>query len=385
MRRFLALACFSLLSVHAEEHLVVPFFNLSKSPNLDWIGVSIAEALGAALAGARLEVTSRGDRAEAFRRLGLRPAVPLTKASIVKLGQTAGAARVVFGQFEVLAAQPETPARSGSLRITARVIDLQHVRQGPEFSQIGALQDLATLETHLAWQTLQQVAPAASPSQAEYLRLHPAAKVEAIESYMRGLLAAPEQQHRFFTEAARLDPAYVPPQFELGKMQWEKKSYSVAAGWLEKVPPAYARALEAGFLLSLCRYHAGDYAGALAALEPVARAVSSHEVINNLGAMQSRLGRPEALASFRRALEGDALDPDYHFNLGYALWRQGDFDQAADRFRAVLDRKPDDAEAILFLGRSLKRSGPRAGDPRSEGLERLKESYEEGVFRRVAR
>jgi hypothetical protein len=36
-----------------------------------------------------------------------------------------------------------------------------------------------------------------------------------------------------------------------------------------------------------------------------------------------------------------------------------------------------------MLGRCLKKSGPRPGDPRSEGLERLKYNYEERAYRQL--
>ncbi len=63
---------------------------------------------------------------------------------------------------------------------------------------------------------------------------------------------------------------------------------------------------------------------------------------NDLAAAESRRNLPQAVDDFRKALEGDSNDPVYHFNLGYALWKKGDFSAAADRFRAVLDREPDD-------------------------------------------
>ena len=52
----------------------------------------------------------------------------------------------------------------------------------------------------------------------------------------------------------------------------------------------------------------------------------------------------------------------------------------AERFRAVLDRQPDDQSATLLLGMCLKRQGPRAGDSRLEALERLKTNYEERAY-----
>ena len=79
-------------------------------------------------------------------------------------------------------------------------------------------------------------------------------------------------------------------------------------------------------------------------------------------------------------LDGDDSDPDYHFNVGYALWKNRSFDVAAERFRSVLDRVPTDRESITMLGRCLKKEGPRPGDARTEGLERIKKDYEESAF-----
>ena len=68
------------------------------------------------------------------------------------------------------------------------------------------------------------------------------------------------------------------------------------------------------------------------------------------------------------------------FNVGYALWRMGDYKAAAESFRAVLTSDPRDAQAALLLARCEKQSGPSAADPRTQGLERLKTNYEESAY-----
>jgi cytochrome c-type biogenesis protein CcmH/NrfG len=90
-----------------------------------------------------------------------------------------------------------------------------------------------------------------------------------------------------------------------------------------------------------------------------------------------------AAASFRKALEGDDADPDYHFNLGVALWRSGLYSEAADSFRAVLARNSADSEATTLLGRSLKKEAPRPGETNPDGKLRLKTNYEESAFRQL--
>jgi Flp pilus assembly protein TadD len=116
------------------------------------------------------------------------------------------------------------------------------------------------------------------------------------------------------------------------------------------------------------------------AFRTVVKNVPLNEVWNNLGAAQSRRNDPDALASFEKAVEGDPADPDYQFNAGYALLRRGENEKAAERFRAVLDRRPDDAEATAMLGRSLRKTPARSAPAPSEGVERLKETYEESAW-----
>jgi tetratricopeptide (TPR) repeat protein len=401
---FLVLGLLSWTSsvARAETVLVLPFFNQSSAENIDWIGESIAETIRESLASQNVLVLSREDRLEAYRRLSIRPDAILTHASVIKLSETLDASRVIYGDYRIASRSESGPAPDSatpgsttgdpapavsphaSLRIAARILDLKHTRQGPEFEEIGALEDLASLETHLAWRCLQSLAPAAAPSEQEFRRIRPPVRLDAVESYIRGLLAtSPEQKHRLFTHAIRLDERFSEPYFQLGKMAWAKNDYAVAAGWLEKVSRADSHYFEANFLLGLCRYHTGDFASAQKSFEIVAGPLPLNEVLNDLGAAQSRLHSPAALDNFRRAIEGDSADPDYHFNAGYALWKRGDFSGAAESFRALLDRSPDDSEAVLFLGRCLKKEGPRPGDPKSNGRERLKINFEETAYRQL--
>ncbi|MEN6535007.1 MAG: tetratricopeptide repeat protein, partial [Bryobacteraceae bacterium] len=81
--------------------------------------------------------------------------------------------------------------------------------------------------------------------------------------------------------------------------------------------------------------------------------------------------------------DGDTSDPCYLFNLGYVLWKQEDFEEAADEFRAVLEEDPDDAEAKTMLTRCEKKEGPRPAETRMELRERLKENFDELVWPQV--
>jgi len=358
--------------VHAQTVLVLPFSNLSESQNLDWIGESIAETIRESLTAEGVQALDREIRQEAYHRLSLRPSARLTKASVIRLGEVADADHVVFGSFE---AQPKA-----ALTITASVLDLRQMKPGPEAKVTGELEDLGELQVQLAWQILaRMVAPGMAPSEEQFRQRRKLVRLDAMENYIRGLAATDaDQKHRFFTQAARLDPEFSQPCYQLGRLRLENRDYRVAAGWFGRVKASDPRFREATFFLGLSRYHLGDYREALTAFQAVLQDVPVPAVWNNVGAAQSRLNLPEAaLESFERALEAEPDDPVYNFNVGYALWRLGEYEEAAEIFRAVLDRTPEDSVATTMLGRCLKKTGPREADTRVESLERLKPNIEE--------
>lgn len=369
--------------IRAETIAVIPFFNLSGSQSLDWIGESLAENIRESLASKGLLVIERDSREEVFRSLSIRRYAQLTKASVLKIGESLEADKLVYGAFESSAPAQENSSSHRTLDITVHVLDRVRLTVGPSFQEKGALEDLAALQERLAWQTLRYLDPGATPAEEEFRKERKPVRLDAMENYIRGLLAQTmDQKHRFFTQAARLDETFSQPRFQLGKLHWRKRDYRVAAGWLEKVTPDDAHFREATFLLGLCRYYMGDYQDAAESFEGLAESVPLDEVWNNLGAAQSRLNVPDALASFRRALDGDPDDPVYAFNVGYSLWRRGQYAEAAERFRAVLDRNPTDPVAMTMLGRCLKKSGPGRLEARVEALERLKHTYREMAYRR---
>lgn len=366
----------------AENTLVLPFFNLSGDANLDWIGESLSETVREALASEGVIALTREDRQEAYRRLSLRPQTQLTRATVLRVGEFLDADQVIYGQFTFTPPEGEQPRVKGTIRISARIVDLKKARRGPEYNEIGALEDLAQLQMHLAWQTMHYVTKKTAVTEEEFRSKRPAIRVEAIESHVRGLLATTQEQRlKLFTQAVRLDPRYSQASFELGHLYWERKNYRMAADQLKKVDPWDVRYREANFLLGLCRYQLGEFAAAEEAFRTVVESVPLNEVWNNLAAAQSRQNLPSAAANFLKALEGDPGDPDYQFNVGYALFRKGDFEGAAERFRAVLERNPNDAEATMMLGRALRKNGGQKPiTARSEGIERLKLNYEESAW-----
>ena len=390
MRSFVWLTASLLLAVPlasaADTIAVLPLFNGDEhnAPNLDWIGESVSETIDEALSTSGLLVLPREDREEVYRRLSLRTGVVLTKASVLKIGETLDAGQVVYGELHVDGAESGATTLKSNIHLAVRIIDLKKFQQGAEFAQTGSLENLSQMETKLAWMVLRQLAPESAPSEEAFFHDRAPVRVDAMESYVRGLMATSEDQKlKLFTQAARLDERFSQPNFQMGRWLFGKKDYKTAGQWLSKVSKGDSHFLEAAFLRGICKYHEGDFDGAVDQFKMVSNEIPLNEVYNNLGAALSRKNDPGAADNFKKALDGDEGDPDYWFNLGYSLWKSGRFELAATHFRAVLDRSPGDQEATIMLGRCIKKEGPRAGDPRSDGRERIKTAFEDSAYRQL--
>src|ERR1700730_9183465 len=191
MQRVLALTlvvCALTIAAKADTYVVLPFFNVSKNTNLDWIGESLSESIHEALAFQGLVTLDREERVEVYHRLSIRPYTMLTRASVMKIAETLDAEHVIYGQFDLKPAalldkaaskyvssgsvSKGLPVSRGSLQITAHMLDLKRVREGPEFAEVGSLEDLAVLQRHLSWQSLQFVLAKSERTDADVTRQH---------------------------------------------------------------------------------------------------------------------------------------------------------------------------------------------------------------------
>lgn len=69
-------------------------------------------------------------------------------------------------------------------------------------------------------------------------------------------------------------------------------------------------------------------------------------------AMDEMQDQGGAIEQFRAAVKADPKVPNVHFGLGYLLWTQNQFDEAAKEFKAELDNVPENAQALAFLADS---------------------------------
>jgi len=374
------LACFPLRAAAADALLVLPFSNLTGNSRLDWIGDSISEILVEYLAAEGVAVVSPELRDQAMQEMGLRRYAPMARATALEAAAEASATAVLYGSFRLRSAGPQGEG-GGVLRIDAHLLDASRLSRRGAFLVEKPLENLSAAQSSLAWQVLRVWDPGQLVAEDEFLRRRQEIPLEALENYARGTRAsAPAAQHKYFTSAARIAPQFAPVLYRLGRLNlFVFRDYSAASSWFEKVSSDSFHYRPSLYYLAICRYRTGEFAAAAAALRTLSGLAPLPEVLNNLGAVLMRLNDPSALGILQSAAEADASDADIQFNLGYALWRAGRFEEAADALRRSLQHG-EDATATLLLGRCLQRRGPQPGDIRLEGRERLKTGYNEEAW-----
>lgn len=361
--------------------LVLPFHNNSAYPDLNWVGESVAETLLTELAQGNQIVLGRAARAEALRRLALRPDAIYTKASLIRLGQSLDADFLCYGTYDAQLPAGATELKNSSVHLNAAFLDLRKMHDGPDLSESGKLVELSRLEEHLAFMALKYLDPKTDWKLDQFLAPAKLIRVDAQESYVRGLLSSSsDQQQKWFMQAAALDPRFSGPVFELGKLALERKDYKQAMSWLQRIKPADPHYTEARFKMGLGAYAAADYTQAANYFREVLKTYPLNEVYNNLGVAEAQLNQTAALGELRRSVDGDPNDAVYLFNLGAALLRNDRFEEAAKNLRAVLDRNPDDADAQALLDRAENHESASNQQPIPG---RLKPNFDETAFRQL--
>jgi tetratricopeptide (TPR) repeat protein len=376
----------ALVSLPAQSAtlLILPFQNNSSYEDVNWIGKSIAESLYIELGSRGQIVLDREALAESLRRLTLRPDARFTKATIIKLGQTAGADYVIYGEYDIHLKTGETQLRKSDIAITSRLIDLRKLREGQTVSESGNLAELSRFEEHLAFLYASTLQPEAGYKPEQFISPDKLIRLDAKESYIRGLLSSsPEQKIKWFEQAWSLNPEYASPAFELGRLYLHRKEFKQATDWLLKVHAGHPSYMEARFKLGLSAYGASEYRAAATYFKEVSQTAPLSEVFNNLGAAENRLNEAAAIEDFRRAADGDPADVTYSFNLGLALYKAGKYDEATDRLKTIVQKTPEDREANSLLVRSEQREPYAPGSGRGPGVERIKENFDETAFKEL--
>jgi tetratricopeptide (TPR) repeat protein len=344
--------------------------------NLDWLGEGLSELTAERLEDRGVNVLSREDRLATLERMGLPDSARFSHATIVKIAAEADADAVVYGRLQ-------SDGKTATLE--ARVLRLNPPSLSPPFTETSTMQDLLRAHARLTWQILcaldRKECPQQGASRDESSFSEPplSLRLDALENFVRGLAGSQDEERlRLLREAARLEPAWDRPAFELGQIYFKKRDCESALVWYSRVPPNRPDGPEASFATGVChltRNDAGRADAAFSGLLERTRKTGEKdslpelpEMHNDLGVARLRLGKwSEAGTEFERASALDPEEADYWINIAIAKIIGKQAAAAVAPLERARKTAPDDKEAkalliatLESLGRNLEAAAIRA-------------------------
>jgi tetratricopeptide (TPR) repeat protein len=211
-----------------------------------------------------------------------------------------------------------------------------------------------------------------------------------------GFLEARQEHYKeaiaLYRKALALNPAMPSLRLNLGLAQFKagelKDAVQTFTPLLKSEPASSPEAQRLTALVGIGHYGAGEYAAAIPYLKTSAandpqnlqfRLLLAHSCLQsrqfqcvldtyreiltlNAESAEADMLAGEALdemhntggaiEQFRAAVKADPREPNVHFGLGYLLWTQNQFDEAAQEFQAELANVPGHPQALAFLADS---------------------------------
>jgi tetratricopeptide (TPR) repeat protein len=363
----LVAASASAVQAQPSRILVVPFDNVKREGRIFWLGEASAVLLTDDLNAVGADAITRPERQQAFERLQVPPVAALTDATVIRIGQLVGAARVVVGSLQM---------EESVLVVRARSIALETGRVQVDVTERGPLPDLFAIFERIA----RRITPSSS-SASDIARQHP--PVAVFEDYIKGLLAeTPATAVNYLKSALKRQPSFDRARLALWEVFAEQSDHEQALAAVVLIPAASPWARRAQFLAGVSQLHLKKYDEAFTTFRTLADAQPTPTVLNNLGVVQLRRGATQQSGLptyyFTKAAEADPGDADYVFNLGYAYWENRDPPAAVYWLREAVRRRPADGDAHFVLAAALSAVGNTGESTRERELaRRLSSAYEE--------
>jgi Flp pilus assembly protein TadD len=337
----------------APRILVVPFETSGRDGRTYWLGEAVAILMEDDVNARGVGAITRTSRVRAYEQLHLPPYAVLSRATVIKVGELVGAAQVIVGEISV---------DGDALTVKARPIRIDVGRAETEVTERGGLGDLFALVQKVSRRAVRggnDAAPGPTPS------------LQALEQYVKGLLAEQSATRASFLQAAlKLDPGYDRARLALWDVRTAQGDHAAALAAARAVGAASPDTRHAKFLAGVSLMSLKQNDEAFTVFKGLQDAASEAAILNNLGVIQLRRPPPADTGKptyyLTKAAEAEPDDPDLLFNLGYAYALDRDPQGAIYWLRESLRRNPVDGDAHFVLAWALD----TAGSPVEAGRER---------------
>lgn len=252
MRKFLAVALLSVAAFLAvplpgaagegdvPTIAVMPFSNVNKDKETDWLAEGISETLTTKLGNVqRIRVVERQRIDAVLNEVSLGQSGVIDPESAARAGKVLGAETVVTGAYQKM---------GETLRLTARFVKVETGIVSNTAMVTGDYNDIFSLEDDMADSILKNLGIEASASEKQKIAKNPTTSVAAYKSYTQGVSLMKKDQFddakAYLDEAVRADPNFSAAREDLAFVDWARPSANSSL-YLKKIDKPFGVTFDA--------------------------------------------------------------------------------------------------------------------------------------------
>lgn len=337
-------------AARSSTYLVFPLENQSKAQSLGWIGEGIAIAISEEIHTPGVDAIGWDERVRFIESSDLPPNAPLSRASMIRVGQKAAADRLVFGTYS---------GTEDNLRIVIRVLEMKTLRVSGEKVANGPASALPQLENELAWEVLSDGRSTGVLSRADFRARTRTVPNKPYAGYI-ACLPVTDEGERAALLLRTLESYRDFPQasFQLGFYYYEKGDFPRAIQYLRPALKETQDFLEAEFMLGTAFLRLDNPTEAVQAYSAVAARTQAMEVFNNLGVAYLRKGDyPLAVQNLIEARKLARTDSTVALNLAVLRHAEGDETAALVLLEDLIKTHPEQGMVHYLYSLALSSQG----------------------------
>jgi tetratricopeptide (TPR) repeat protein len=335
-----------------------------------WIEEVVADTLPRDVAFLGVPAVEREDLRRLRDALAI-PPVAVTRATWIRMAETAGADRLLLGSYQV---------KAEAITLSVRLLDVERGTLSAPIVAAGRISELLDLIHSLAWDTALAGDTRPRRTRDELMARTRGVPQDALRAYGQGLRPGePAARTADLRRALGLMPSYDEARLALGRIQVDTRDYAAANDTLSRVALQSPLSRSARFLQGLALLELGRYREAAAVYADLSAQDPTPAVLNNysLALLRTSAPNPKASDVLRRAVEMAPESADLPFNLGFALLVEGSAEASAFWLKGLVREEPGDTHARVVLAWALRRAGREAeADEMWSRLVSLAPSYE---------
>jgi len=326
-----------------KTFLVFPLEPEVENPDLEWIGEGVALSIADGLRACGMTVMAREQRVQLVQGADLPAALPLSRASMIFLGQQSGADYLVMGSFS---------GTEADLSVGVQVLDLQAMKLGGRITGNGPISALPMIENDLSWLILKNYDLAGAYARADHLKKTRSVPNRAYRLYVTSLgLAGQDAAVPLLLRAVSEHASFPAAQFLLGRYYYREGNCDRA---LQHLSLAGTLNPEGRFLAGNCHLQQGKMNEAIRAYGDA----GTVEGLNNLGVACLRSGDlASAERWLRSAGEKAPADGTVALNLAIARFLSGNLEEAKQVAEAALQHNPSHGMLRFVRSETLQQLG----------------------------